>query len=168
MTLDRSRWMRNHAVPGRRSVAAVTGTSGTSSPHGSGEQRQVVDYALARRALLADVYAGRVSTAEVCDAHPYLLRAARFHGSPTATRCPVCRRADLTEVSYVYGDTLGAASGRAVRPTEVESLAGRHGEVAVYVVEVCQYCSWNQLVTTYRTGCAPARRRRSAGSGSGR
>lgn len=146
-------------------MAAVTGTSPTSSPRDSGGQHHVVDYALARRAVLADVYAGRVSTAEVCDAHPYLLRAARFHGSPTTTRCPVCRRADLTEVSYVYSDTLGAASGRAARPAEVQSLAGHHGEVTVYVVEVCQYCSWNQLITTYRTGRAPVRRRRSAGAG---
>ena len=54
-------------------------------------QRQVVDYALQRRALLADVGSGRVGTASVCDAGPYLLRAARFHGEQTEQTCPVCR-----------------------------------------------------------------------------
>ncbi|MGH3612261.1 MAG: DUF5318 family protein, partial [Pseudonocardia sp.] len=33
-------------------------------------QRQVVDYALQRRALLADVHSGRVGVAAVCDASP--------------------------------------------------------------------------------------------------
>ena len=52
-------------------------------------QRQVVDYALQRRALLAEVYAGRIGFAEVCDATPYLLRAAKFHGevSSSPVRC---------------------------------------------------------------------------------
>ena len=37
----------------------------------------MVDYALQRRSLLADLYANRITTGDVCDAHPYLLRAAR-------------------------------------------------------------------------------------------
>jgi hypothetical protein len=45
-------------------------------------QRQVVDYALQRRALLAEVYSGRVGVMEVCDANPYLLRAACLRASP--------------------------------------------------------------------------------------
>ena len=60
-----------------------------------GTQRQVVDYALQRRALLAEVYAGRVGR-EVCDASPYLLRAAKFHGEPSERTCPVCRKEPLT------------------------------------------------------------------------
>ena len=43
-------------------------------------QRQVVAYALQRRALLAEVYAGRVGLTDVRDATPYLSRAAKFHG----------------------------------------------------------------------------------------
>lgn len=42
-------------------------------------QRQVVDYALRRRSLLAEVYSGRTGVSEVCDANPYLLRAAQGH-----------------------------------------------------------------------------------------
>ncbi|WP_369829239.1 DUF5318 family protein, partial [Mycobacterium sp. 1245801.1] len=33
-------------------------------------QRQVVDYALRRRSLLAQVYSGRTGVSEVCDANP--------------------------------------------------------------------------------------------------
>lgn len=46
-------------------------------------QRQVVDYTLRRRSLLAEVYSGRTGVSEVCDANPYLLRAAKFHGKPS-------------------------------------------------------------------------------------
>src|ERR1700759_1746516 len=42
--------------------------------------RQIVDYALQRRVLLADVAAGRVPEADACDAGVYLLQAAAYHG----------------------------------------------------------------------------------------
>jgi Family of unknown function (DUF5318) len=61
-----------------------------------GTRRSVVDYGLARRATLASVSAGQTTVADVCDAHPYLLRAAKFHGEPTGTNCPICRKAKLT------------------------------------------------------------------------
>ena len=73
-------------------------------------QRQVVDYALQRRAVLAEFYSGRVSTLDVCDATPYLLKAAKFHGTPSSTTCPVCRRDVLTDVRWVYGDELKHAA----------------------------------------------------------
>ncbi|HYN72355.1 MAG TPA: DUF5318 family protein, partial [Nakamurella sp.] len=41
-------------------------------------QRGLVDYALQRRALLASVRSGRTGVTEVCDASPYLVRAAKF------------------------------------------------------------------------------------------
>ena len=69
-------------------------------------QRQMVDYALQRRALLADVHSGRVGVAQVCDASPYLLRAARFHGEPSDVTCPVCRKERLTLVSWVFGESI--------------------------------------------------------------
>ena len=59
-------------------------------------QRQVVDYALQRRALLAEVYAGRVGVMEVCDATPYLVRAAKFHGEPSGITWPRSRQGRLT------------------------------------------------------------------------
>ncbi|MGE3286463.1 MAG: DUF5318 family protein [Pseudonocardia sp.] len=115
-------------------------------------QRQVVDYALQRRSLLADVHAGRVGVGEVCDASPYLLRAARFHGAATDRACPVCRKERLAEVSWIFGDELRHASGSARAPEELDRLAATHGEISVYVVEVCRTCSWNHLVLSYVTG----------------
>jgi Family of unknown function (DUF5318) len=115
-------------------------------------QRQVVDYALQRRALLADVHAGRVALGEVCDAGPYLLQAARFHGEATDQACPVCRKERLTLVSWVFGDALRQAAGTARRPDELEQLAAQHDDFTVHVVEVCGSCGWNHLVLSYVLG----------------
>jgi Family of unknown function (DUF5318) len=125
-------------------------------------QRQMVDYALQRRALLADVHAGRIPVAEVCDASPYLLQAARFHGDPSDVTCPVCRKERLTLVSWVFGESLGNAAGSARATQEIELMANLHRDFSVYVVEVCRTCSWNHLVLSYvmGTGDAPARRGR--------
>ena len=115
-------------------------------------QRQVVDYALQRKALLAEVYSGRVGTMEVCDANPYLLRAAKFHGVPSDVTCPVCRKEPLTRVSWVYGDALKHASGSARAPEELARMANLFEEFTVYVVEVCRTCGWNHLVQSYVLG----------------
>jgi hypothetical protein len=123
--------------------------------------RQLVDYALQRRALLADVYAGRVGIAEVCDASPYLLRAARFHGEVSETTCPVCRKEKLSEVSWVFGENLKHLSGSARTPDELESLDAAQSEFSVYVVEVCRTCSWNHLIQSYALGAPEVSRRRS-------
>ncbi|QWF80552.1 hypothetical protein HUW46_03975 [Amycolatopsis sp. CA-230715] len=129
-----------------------------------------MDYALQRRALLAGVYSGRVGTMDVCDASPYLLRAAKFHGQPSATSCPVCRKEALTHVSWVYGDELKHAAGSARTPDELTRMANLFAEFTVYVVEVCRTCGWNHLVQSYVLGtgtpdCPEPRRssRRTAG-----
>jgi len=104
------------------------------------------DYSLARRAVLRDLRAGRVSRNDVCDAHPELLRAARNIGERVGKNCPVCRSKDLFYVSYVYGDRLRAANGRALsQPGELDELARKHAEFDCYVVEVCTKCRWNHL-----------------------
>jgi hypothetical protein len=115
-------------------------------------QRQVVDFSLRRRALLRDVYAGRVSTLEVCDASPYLKNAARFHGAPTDVRCPICRRENLSLVHYIYGDELRASAGQARPVSDLPALASRLQEFQVYVVEVCRGCDWNLLIRQYLLG----------------
>ena len=112
----------------------------------------MVDYALQRRALLADVHAGKVGVADVCDASPYLLRAARFHGEPTEQSCPVCRKERLTLVSWIFGEDLKHAAGSARKPEEIEQLANQYADFSVYVVEVCRTCSWNHLVLSYVMG----------------
>jgi hypothetical protein len=118
-------------------------------------QRQVVDYALRRRSLLAEVYSGRAGVAEVCDANPYLLRAAKYHGKPSSVMCPICRKEQLTLVSWVFGDHLGAVSGSARTAEELVMLAARYDEFSVHVVEVCRTCSWNHLVKSYVLGAVP-------------
>ncbi|HEY0498941.1 MAG TPA: DUF5318 domain-containing protein [Kutzneria sp.] len=123
-------------------------------------QRQVVDYALQRRALLAEVYSGRVGTMEVCDASPYLVRAAKFHGQPTETSCPVCRKEQLTLVSWVYGDELKHVAGSARTPDELDRMNDLYEEFTVYVVEVCRTCSWNHLVQSYVLGTGGLRARK--------
>lgn len=115
-------------------------------------QRQIVDYSLQRRALLREVYSGRVGTYEVCDASPYLLSAARFHGERTDERCPVCRRENLLLVHYIYGEELKQSQGQARSRTELVRLAAGVREVAVYVVEVCRGCNWNHLIEQYLIG----------------
>ncbi|REM53593.1 hypothetical protein DSI43_06410, partial [Mycobacterium tuberculosis] len=115
-------------------------------------QRQVVDYTLRRRSLLAEVYSGRTGVSEVCDANPYLLRAAKFHGKPSRVICPICRKEQLTLVSWVFGEHLGAVSGSARTAEELILLATRFSEFAVHVVEVCRTCSWNHLVKSYVLG----------------
>jgi hypothetical protein len=121
-------------------------------------QRSVVDYGLQRRATLAALFRGSASATDVCDADPYLLRAAKHHGQPTSRQCPVCRRVLLVELSYSFGDELGQYSGRIKSPAELERMAHEHGEFRVYVVEVCQSCEWNHLTSSYVLGDGVPRR----------
>ncbi|WP_163547964.1 DUF5318 family protein [Candidatus Frankia nodulisporulans] len=125
--------------------------------------RSVIDYALARRAMLADLRAGRLSSLDVCDAQPYLLRAAKFHGEPTKKPCPVCRCGEnLIHVTYTYGDELGDSSGRARATRELPALAARYSELQVYVVEVCRPCGWNHLTLSYAIGTGEPKARRAS------
>lgn len=115
-------------------------------------QRSVVDHGLRRRAVLLALARGATARRDVCDADPYLLRAARFHGEPAGRSCPVCARAELDLVSYVFGDELGQFSGRIRSRTEIAAMSGEVGEVRVFTVEVCRRCSWNHLSHSFVMG----------------
>ena len=119
-------------------------------------RRDVVDHALQRRALLREVFGGGLfsttSPSDVCDASPYLVRAAEELGVATDRTCPICRRVPLREVSWVYGDALGSMSGTARTPAQLGALAATRPDFAVYEVEVCGDCGWNHLVRSWRTG----------------
>jgi len=115
-------------------------------------QRAVIDYALQRRAALAALQRGHAFASDLCDADPYLLRAAEHHGVRADRSCPFCRSQSLVDLHYVYGDELGPFQGRIRAPRELEIMAKEHGEFRVYVVEVCRRCSWNYLTTTYLLG----------------
>lgn len=129
------------------------------------KQRHVVDYGLQRRALLSDFRAGRLGRKDVCDADPYLLRAAKFHGEQTETPCPVCLSPAMTLVSWVYGDELKHVAGSAKTPAELARMAGLFGEFTVHVVEVCGACRWNHPVLSYVLGTGTPHRtsKRTAG-----
>lgn len=126
-------------------------------------QRCVVDHGLARRATLQALAGGGATThADVCDAHPYLLRAGRFHGEATDRDCPVCRRERVVEVSYAYGEQLGRCEGRVKARAELAEMAHEVGEFRVYVVEVCLACAWNHLVRSFVLGDGLDRRPQAA------
>ena len=72
-----------------------------------------IDYRLARQALISEFRKGRLARHEVCDAHPELRRAARECGEPTSLACPICERAKVVLVSYVFGPRL-PSHGRCV------------------------------------------------------
>src|SRR3989441_12213153 len=72
----------------------------------------VIDYTLAKRALLRDARLGVLGLTDICDAHPELMRAARHVGEPTKVDCPVCGRVKLVLLAYVYGDRLREQNGR--------------------------------------------------------
>lgn len=125
--------------------------------------RDVVSFALARRSALESMRRGSgVLSSEHCDAEPGLLRAAKHHGEPAGRDCPVCRRADLVEVTWVYGAQLGPLSGSARATAQLAELAHEVGRFRVYVVEVCRSCAWNHMVVSFTLGDGqprtPARR----------
>ena len=129
----------------------------------------VVDYSLAKRALVASVRRGAVGTSEVCDAHPELLRAARNIGEPRDEPCPICSHDSMRSVRYVFGDELKAKSGSVVYPPEwLAELVDSYEQFVCYVVECCIDCSWNHLVRAYSAGrrfASPADRRASRSRG---
>jgi hypothetical protein len=104
-----------------------------------------VDYTLAKRALLRDFRQGILSRFDLCDAHPELLRAARYVGEPSSRPCPICDRDELRLLAYVYADDLKANNGRVWELDKALTIAADHRGARCYVVEVCTGCSWNHL-----------------------
>jgi hypothetical protein len=89
---------------------------------------------------------------DACDADPYLMRAAKYHGEKADRNCPACKKDSLVEIRYTFGDQLGQFSGRIKNGAELVEMEKEFGEFSVYVVEVCRDCSWNHLCSTYLLG----------------
>lgn len=134
-----------------------------------GSVKGSTDYRMAKRALVRQVTDGSVRLADVCDAHPELMRAARNIGTPADRDCPICALADeradvpadeactLRLVTYVFGDALRQRSGTVVwNREELDHLASRHRSLMAYTVECCLVCGWNHLVKSYLVGQAHA------------
>jgi hypothetical protein len=112
-------------------------------------KRGFIDYSLDKRATLLALFRGVV---DACDADPYLMRAAKYHGEKVDRKCPVCKKDSLVELRYTFGDQLGQFSGRIKNGDELDEMESEFGEFSVYVVEVCRECSWNHLCSTYLLG----------------
>ena len=131
---------------GSRSSRNGLGASGNGfGSLGNGHQLGSVDFTLAKRALLREFRVGLLSRFEICDAHPELLRAAKYVGAPASRTCPVCGRDRLKLLAYVYADDLRDNNGRVWELKEALALAAAHRGGHCYVVEVCTDCSWNHL-----------------------
>lgn len=126
---------------GSRGRLGMTETVAKPAPRRLG----VVDYTLAKRALLREARRGVLSVLELCDAHPELLRAARHVGERASRPCPVCDRDGLRLLAYVYADDLKRDNGRVWSLHDALTLAASRRNGACYVVEVCTGCSWNHL-----------------------
>jgi len=111
-----------------------------------------VDYRLARNAMVSEYRKGRLSKADVCDAHPELARAARNVGAPGDEECPICEDASVVLVSYVFGSRLPPQGRCVTSQAEMVKLSRRAAELTCYVVEVCPSCSWNHLRRIFPVG----------------
>ena len=148
-------------------------------PRSTAGVRSFVDYALVRQATLHDLRSGYVTTTDVCDPHPDLIRAALHHGEPSTRSCPVCRGGghageELGPARPAAGDQRRARGCRgpagwsscatrtatswasspagSSRQEEIAELSQESGDVKVYVVEVCISCGWNHLIASYVVG----------------
>ena len=118
-----------------------------------------VDYSLARKAVLRAFHGGRLSRFEICDAHPDLLRAARYAGEVTQDVCPVCERGAVVLVSYVFSDELPKIeNGKVWDRTNLGPLL-TFREARLYTVEVCPDCSWNHVRSQVVVGNGRSARR---------
>ena len=115
-------------------------------------RRDAIDYSLKRRATLIALFKGTTSGLDACDADPYLKSAAKYHGERVERLCPVCRKAEMVELRYTFGDQLGQYSGRIKTSTEIAEMQNEYGEFRVYIVEVCMGCGWHHLIYSFRLG----------------
>lgn len=117
-------------------------------------KRESIDYSLQRRRALESLR-GRVrslTSADVCDADPMLVRAALHHGELSQVRCPVRDCGRLVNLSYTFGEQLGQYSGRIKSTAELKDMQSEFGEFRVCVVEVCTECGWNHMIRSYLLG----------------
>lgn len=154
---------KNQSIKGAR-LGGLSGQSGMGQepprliPHPREEvanpakPRHVLDYVLAKRATLEQIKNDALARERICDADPYLIRAAKNHGEKSELNCPICTKSQLSLVTYVYGDDLGYLAGRVKNSNELPEMAFEYGHFRVYLVEVCTLCGWNHLQLSYVLG----------------
>ena len=108
-----------------------------------------ISYELEKRRVLQQFQTGVLSTHDVCDAHPELLRAAHNYSFKQSGDCPICSEITLVTVSYVFGPRL-PSHGRCVNSKkDLDRIRKRKGSFTCYEVEVCTSCSWNYLTRAF-------------------
>ena len=108
-----------------------------------------ISYELEKRRVLQQYQTGALSTHDVCDAHPELLRAAHNYSFKQSGVCPICSEITLVTVSYVFGPRL-PSHGRCVNSKkDLDRIRKRKGSFTCYEVEVFTSCSWNYLTRAY-------------------
>lgn len=108
-----------------------------------------VNYTLAKRALLTKARTGLLSRADICDAHPDLVRAGKHVGERASRDCPVCGMGGLRLLAYVFGDALRENNGRVWSLATGLRMAADVVGAWCYIVEVCIECHWNHLSEAY-------------------
>jgi hypothetical protein len=128
-------------------MAKRQGSRPTRTPLGRNRRAElnVIDFTLAKRALLRDAQVGVLGMTDICDAHPELMRAAKHVGEPTRHDCPVCGKAKLVLLAYVFGEGLRDQNGRVWSIDTGLRMTAAHPGSSCYVVEVCTCCQWNHL-----------------------
>ena len=116
----------------------------------------VVDYRLARNAVVKEYRRGRLKRLDVCDAQLELVRNAEFCGRPASEPCPICE-GSMVLVTYVFGKGMPASGRCVLTADELAKLDRASDERTAYVVEVCSGCSWNHLVRSFPIGRRRAR-----------
>jgi hypothetical protein len=111
-----------------------------------------VDHRLARRHVVNEVKRGRLAPADVCDAHPELLRAARGVGQVSEIVCPICEDATVRYVTYAFGPRLPAHGKLVETEKELARLDRGSAELRAYTVEACPACGWNHLQRSFAIG----------------
>lgn len=119
-----------------------------------------IDYRLAKRAVVRRLHDGELTTDQVCDAHPELVRASTHIGRRTARACPVCAMATdhqgdggqspttVIETTWLYGDGLRQKNGHLVEDSrDLANYERRYPSFSAWTVECCVQCGWNYLIT---------------------
>ena len=117
-------------------------------------QRQIIDYALRARPGSLEVTRA-VAPSPTSATRVYLLRAAKFHGRPSPTLCPICRKEQVTLVSWVFGDKLGQVSDRPGQPKRSPASPAPRRSSPCTSSRSARTCSWNHLVQSYVAGLPP-------------
>ncbi len=109
-----------------------------------------IDYRLQRKRVLDDIQAGNVSTDDVCDAHPELLRVAKNAAAEVGEVCPICEIGVLRVVGYAFGTRLSNGGKCVLNGTDLRKITQREGVFNIYEIEVCPDCGWNYRLRSYR------------------